>query len=243
MIRPMVRRRGYRIRAWNMKVGRGRTRKGARQIRRALNALARGRTEVIVLMETGGNRAAIDLWLERRNRSPIRAHGYRKYTGRGEIEASTIILVRRDVEVLDHGIIRTKVNWVGPQGKTIDGRAVPWVTINTPRGDLTVRGIHAVWNPTKNAAAQRDLGEQLREHAATVDGDLIDPGDQNQAPSVESPFSARENARAIGARPVLTGSGTDWAYASGRSWKGRLGAKRGSDHYDAIYDEQIGTAA
>lgn len=242
MSRPVVRRRGYRIRAWNMKVGRGRTRKGARQIRRALNALARGRTEVIVLMETGGNRAAIDLWLERRNRSRFRAHGYRKYTGRGEIEASTIILVRRDLEVLDHGIIRTKVDWVGPKGKRIDGRAVPWVTIGTPRGDLTVRGLHAVWNPTKNDEAHRDLGEQLRAHAATV-GDLIDVGDQNQPSSDDAEYSARENARAVGARPVLTGSGTDWAYASGRRWVGRLGAKRGSDHYDAIYDEQIGAAA
>ncbi|NGZ99382.1 M15 family metallopeptidase [Nocardioides sp. W3-2-3] len=214
--RPLVRRRGSRIQAWNMKVGRGRTRKGRRAILRALNALAAGRTEVIVLLETGGNRAAIDLWLERRNRSRIRAHGYRKYTGQGEIGQSTMILVRRDKEVLDHGLIKVAAHWRGPKGKDIAGRVVPWVTIDTTGAPLTVRGLHAVWNPRLNHVAHEEYGTRLRAHADTVD-DLIDVGDQNESPSAGGEHSAGANARAIGAAVIRTGDPTDWAYARGRS--------------------------
>lgn len=186
------------IAVWNGKVGDRPT------FAAELEAVGTGK-RIIGLMETGGHRGVI--------REFAGDLGYSIFTGKGDVGASSQLLVKHHSGVTGHGLIRVDTRWYGPQGKPIDGRAFPWVRyVDDGRPTMFILP-HMPWGPTKlrNRAAWRECNLALRHYAEVSLGyDLLIAGDFNQKITEDRGYSIKATANVIGAQVIRTGAPLDF---------------------------------
>ena len=144
--RPKVGGSNLRV-TWNIKAGRCRTARGYLALLRAFRRILRrhDRPAVIALNECGGNWRAV--------KRIAKNHGYRIITGRGAEGASSALLIRNDVKVLDHGLIAVDAPWVGPKGGEHPGRTFPWATVVLDGQERAEVAVHLPWSQGRNPEA------------------------------------------------------------------------------------------
>lgn len=183
---------------WNMKANRARTRMGYLRLLWALRRILRrsgGRPPVIGLIECGGNWRVVERIARRR--------GYRIITGVGDEGSSSALLVRRDVTLIDSGVIRTRAVWVGPKGKKHDGRGFPWATYKLDGRVRTTVVVHVPWDPAgRNEQAWHACRDALIRFASKRLGFLELEGDWNLSARSEE---IRRLAQQLGGRVIHTG--------------------------------------
>lgn len=193
MTRPMHQ-HPHRRAFYNMKTGRGQTRRGAARLFLALRKIIvrTDKPPVLALMECAGNWTVI--------RRIAKRYGYRIFTGTGTEGSSSALLIRDDVKVLDHGLTGPGTEWTGPRGRAHPGRKFPWARVQLDGVSRTFVAVHLPWNPRKNAAAFDACLASLRKLARAVPGAIELMGDWNVSPAQLAAF-----VRSISGYVVHTG--------------------------------------
>lgn len=208
---------------WNLKQGRGDA------VIPGLEAL--DGALCIGLLERNGNRSAVGKWRRQ-------ADYPKSIAGTGVEAGSTMLLIREDVRVYDHGLITVRGAWRGPRRGHHPGRTFPWACVDLDGDHVTVAVIHFPWNRTLNWRAWSACIRALIAFCRAHRGPLVLMGDWNLSWRGRGLGSIRRLARRCGLTYVSTGGAIDYALARGIDLDGHTGPRYGSDHHSARYDRE-----
>lgn len=150
-------------------------------------------------------------------------------------EARDVVLMVRKtdyMQVAGIGFLRHGLPWVGPEGRSREGRVFPYARIVKHGRVYLVLAVHRVPMPRRNAKSYAQETDLLRSFATRKRQHGViyaELGDRNQTRLFPTEQSGRAYAKSIAAR-YFTGSGVDAAVVRGAKATCTKLGKGGSDH-------------